>query len=82
MIRIPASFGPGVTMLNVNSAAPGESVTISVKSSSKNPVVGITAFGTMAKRGNTDRTTSVLKAVHREYASKKGGVKKPKKGQE
>ena len=82
MIRIPASFGPGVTMLNVNSAAPGESVTISIKSSSKNPVVGITAFGTMAKRGNTDRTTSVLKAVHREYASKKGGVKKPKKGQE
>ena len=42
MIRIPAGFGPGVTMLNVNSEAPGESITISIKSSSKNPVVEFT----------------------------------------
>ena len=82
VVKIPSGFGPGVAMLNVNSEAPGESITISIKSSSKNPVVEFTAFGTMTKRGNNDRTTSVLRAVHHEYASKKGSVKKQKKGQE
>lgn len=75
-IRIPAGFGPGVAMINMNSAAPGEEIQITVKSSTNNPVAEYKAYGSMTKRNNTDRTTSVLKAVHHVYASKKGGAKK------
>ena len=75
-IRINPGFGPAIAMFNISSAAPGEEIKISIKSSKTNPVVEYKSFGTMAKRSNTDRTTSVLKAVHHEYASKKGGTRK------
>lgn len=76
IIRIKEGFGPGTAMINMNSSAPGESIEIKIQSSSNNPVVEYKAFGTMTKRNNTDRTTSVLKTFHHVYSSKKGGAKK------
>ena len=75
-IKINPGFGPGTAILNVSSAAPGEELKVSIKSSKMNPAVEYKAFGTMTSRSNTDRTTSVLKAVHHEYSSKKGGPRK------
>lgn len=78
-IRIPEGFGPGIVMINASSAAPEEKIQITIQSSAKNPVVEYNAFGSMSKRKNTDRTTSVLKVVHHVYSSKKGGPKSKNK---
>lgn len=75
-IRIQEGFGPGAAMINMNSSAPGENIEIKIQSSSNNPVVEYKSFGSMKKRKNTDRTTSVLKTVHHVYSTKKGGTKK------
>lgn len=74
-IRIPEGFGPGVAILDVCSAAPGEKINITLQSSAKNPVVNYKAFGTMTRRNNTERTSSVLGVVHHVYSSKKGRSK-------
>lgn len=75
-IIIPEGFGPGTAMVDVCSAAPGEEIQITIKSSKNNPVVKYKAYGTMTRRNNADRTTSVLGVVHHVYSSKKGGSKK------
>ena len=74
-IRISEGFGPGVAMFDVCSAAPGEEIQMTIKSSKTNPVVKYKAYGTMTRRNNADRTSSVLGVVHHVYSSKKGRSK-------
>ena len=68
-IIIQGGLEPGEIELFCKALAPGTDVEIKIMSSEKNPVINYSAYSSMVKRDNNERTTSVLKAVHREYES-------------
>ncbi len=74
-IKIPEGFGPGKIVISFQAESPGENVLIGIKSEGKNPQIEYNVFGSMIKRENSNRTNSVLRVVHHEYASQKGGTR-------
>ena len=74
-IIIPEGLGPGNIVISFQAASPGENVEIGIKSEGKNPQIKYNVFGSMTKRDNNDRTTSVVKVVHHIYSLKKGAPK-------
>lgn len=70
-IRISKDMGEGTIVIDFQAAAPGTEIKISVGSSEDNPTIPYELFGSMTERDKHDRTTSILKTVHRIYDSKK-----------